>query len=345
MSLSNVAGHRRPVQVLLAAIQAGRIAGAYLFVGPSGVGKSFTARQFAKALNCDRQTGDSCDACAQCRRVDRDEHPDLMVPARKDRRIVKGGAAGDRGKGFLREIVDRLHFPPVMGRKKVVLIDPADGLTDEAAGMLLKTLEEPPPDSAFILLSSTEHTVMPTLVSRCQRLRFAPLATEDLVAVLTRRGIDESLARQVAPTSWGSAEIGFQLAGQSDTENRALLLDYLLSLSSASLPQRVENALGILGAGASERQVARQLGNLSFLLARDVLHASCGMPDSDLVLADWIPQIRKLARILGKDGALGLGELVSEFSAGLQRNENPKHLLYFLGNELSRLSRSVAQPH
>ena len=333
MAFENIYGQPQAVRVLQSAMASGRIPGAYLFVGPPGVGKCFTAIQFAKALSCTGDGEDACDACPNCRLINREQFPDLFIPVQRDRRIVKGSTATDRGKGYLIDVVSRLHFPPVMGRYKVVLLDPADRLTDEAGNMLLKTLEEPPRKTLFILVSTLEDAVLPTLVSRCQRLRFPPLATDTVRQFLVDRGENPALAAAVSRASRGSIEHALELSQTKLMEQKLEVVDFLLNLFSMALHDRAESAVRLLGAaGENERQAVSRVGTIAGLLARDILWASSGFAAEELVFSERGKMIEKLSRRLSTRGALEFAGAIRELTAGIQRNENPRHLLYFLGN-------------
>ena len=344
MSFSAVYGQQRASKTLRAAIRGDRVAGAYIFVGPPGVGKAFTALQFAKALNCLELEDDCCDRCTNCRLIQAGNFPDLLVPERQGRRIIKGSTATDRGKGYLIDIVSRLHFPPVMGKWKVVLLDPADGMTDEAANMLLKILEEPPSRTLFVLITTLETAVLPTVLSRCQRVRFPPLPVQAVQQYLSEHeGIPDELCASLAAAAQGSIERALEL-NRSDTLARKIeIVDFLLGLFDWSLPTRVDRSLNLLMALSDQRKergAMEKIGRIIPMLARDLLSSACGFDQEHLLFTERGKQISKLAGRLQKRGALQFLELATEFGEGLLRNENPKNLLYFLGNRMYALLHS-----
>jgi DNA polymerase-3 subunit delta' len=338
VGFSRIYGHRRPIAVLQSAMGKDRVAAAYLFSGPPGVGKQSTAMEFIKALNCQTGNRDACDVCPSCRLIDKGEFPDLYVPDRQGNRIVKG-SSGERGTNTLVNIVARLHYPPLMGTTKVVLLDPADRLTAEAGNMLLKILEEPPKATLFILVTTLEGGVLPTLVSRCQKLRFAPLAVADVAEFLQeQRSVPEDLARGLAAVSEGSIARALDLKEGKIMEQRLEVVDFLLALPFRGVAERVESSLLALATlGAKERLAAEHLGTIANMLARDLLTASVGMESQGLLFPERRDGTRRVASAMGRQGALGFSALVRDFARGLAHNENPKHLLYFLGNEMARL--------
>ncbi len=343
MSFALVMGQERAKSVLQAGLAAGRLAGAYLFVGPPGVGKRFTARQFVKAINClEPANGDSCDRCAPCRLVEKGDFPDLYAPEAQGGKLTKG-SSGDGDRMALGDILQRLHFAPVMGRYKVVLLDPADSLTAEAGNMLLKTVEEPPTKTLFILVATVETSVLPTLVSRCQKVRFTPLAPELVARYLQQqRSIDGELAATVAAASQGSIERALDLCQSRLLEQRAELVDYLLYLFEASLADRTASSLMMLGTGKAEREFLDRVRAVGRMLTRDLLHASAGMDRSSWLLGDRAKEIERLAGQLQRQGVLRLSQVLDEFSRGVERNENPKNLLHYLGNRLHALATGIA---
>jgi len=343
VSFNLVMGQERAKAVLRAGLTAGQLAGAYLFVGPPGTGKRYTATQFVKALNCVAPVaGDSCDRCAHCRLVEKGEFPDLYAPEAQGGKLTKG-ALGGGDRMALEDILPRVHIAPVMGLYKVIILDPADGLTAEAGNMLLKTVEEPPPKTLFILVATVETSVLPTLVSRCQRVRFTPLSSELVAAYLEqRRSLAPELALAVASASQGSIERALDLCQNRLLEQRAELLDYLLALFEGALAERTATSLMMLQSGKAEREFLDRVRAVGRMLSRDLLHASCGMERSSWLLGDRGREIERLAGQLGRQGALRFSEVLDEFSRGLERNENPKNLLHFLGNRLRSLATGAA---
>ncbi len=165
-------------------VETGRVGGSYLFVGPPGVGKGMTARFFAMAVNCISGRTEPCGHCDACLKILKGTHPDIleMVPE-----------AGKQGISIeqVRRLQETLAFGPYEGRRRVVIIDPAERLGLEAANALLLTLEAPPAHTLFILIASTPYALLETIRSRCQVIRFSPLSRESLREVLAR--LDRSL--------------------------------------------------------------------------------------------------------------------------------------------------------
>src|SRR5205823_9158635 len=205
MPFRDVIGHRRLVTLLAQSVSRGTLPPSLIFAGPSGVGKRLAAVATAQALNClSPQKGtpagsefvDACGVCASCTRIARGVHPD--VP------IVEPGDNGSIKIEQVRDIVDAAAYRPFEGRRRVVIVDDADALVPAAQNALLKTLEEPPPSSVFILVTSRPDALLATVRSRCPRLRFRALDAADVAAALVARGKNETEARAVAAMADGS---------------------------------------------------------------------------------------------------------------------------------------------
>lgn len=183
MAFKDIIGQDRAVNILKGSLGQNRIPSAYLFAGESGIGKKFTAINLAKVLNCQNirfsansyQLTDCCDECPSCKKIDTQTHPDFLLIAPE-----KGEIHVDE----IRTIEGRLSFAPYEGKMKVVIVDDADTMNQSAANAFLKTLEEPPPESLIILISSSPDMLLETILSRCSRINFLPLSSEECRRVI-----------------------------------------------------------------------------------------------------------------------------------------------------------------
>lgn len=164
--------------MLLGARRMGRVASSYLFAGEQGIGKRFTALNFAKALNClDPADLDGCDKCPSCVKIDSGTHPDfLLVEPDGDQIKVEQ----------VRRLEEALSLTAYEGKVKVAVVDDAEAMNANAANAFLKTLEEPPPGSLIILVSSSPDRLPDTIRSRCSRINFRPLSPGDSEAVMKK---------------------------------------------------------------------------------------------------------------------------------------------------------------
>ncbi|MBX3329395.1 MAG: DNA polymerase III subunit delta' [Nitrospira sp.] len=198
MPFADITGHEQPISLLQATLCNGRLAHAYLFYGETRVGKLMTAVRLAQALNCEQSsqtaTYDSCGRCRSCLQIAARTHPDYFV-IEPDPKAATPQIKIEQ----VREIEQQFVYRPLVGERKICLIDDADRLTIGAANALLKTLEEPPGHSLFILITSRLHALPITIRSRCQTLRFTtPARTQVEAALILKRELPPADARFLA---------------------------------------------------------------------------------------------------------------------------------------------------
>ena len=189
MSWQGIHEHDPIVEAFRQCIGQGRLASAYLFVGPLGVGKRTFAYQLAQSLLCDSNPEtavDACGTCDSCRQVSAGSHPDVISVQKEDDEnfIPIEAFIGDREHRNQTGLCRDIGLKPFSGRRKFAIIDDADHLNIEGANSLLKTLEEPPLGSVLILITTSELLQLPTIRSRCQIVRFSPLSEQVVREVL-----------------------------------------------------------------------------------------------------------------------------------------------------------------
>ena len=169
----SVVGQKSLTTTLKNAIQSNKLAHAYLFCGPRGVGKTSCARIFAKTINCLNPTadGEACNACESCRAFNE----------QRSYNIHELDAASNNSVDDIRTLIDQVRIPPPIGKYKVFIIDEVHMLTTAAFNAFLKTLEEPPHHALFILATTEKHKVLPTILSRCQIYDFSRISIADMV--------------------------------------------------------------------------------------------------------------------------------------------------------------------
>ncbi|MGI8980114.1 MAG: ATP-binding protein [Pirellulaceae bacterium] len=227
-------GHESVFDRFRRMIRAGRLASTFLFVGPPGIGKRSFALQLAQGMLCERRPEealDPCGACPSCAQVLAGTHPDVVVvrkPADKNF-IPLELLIGDKEHRMREGLCHDISLKPYSGRRKVAVIDDADYLNQEGANALLKTLEEPPPKSLLILIGTSEQRQLPTIRSRCQVVRFSPLAESDVADLLISTGecSDENIARKAAALSAGSLAKAIQWCDEAFLAFRAALYENL----------------------------------------------------------------------------------------------------------------------
>ena len=198
MSWSTILGQPVAVRLLQAHLRRGVCAQAYLFAGPAGVGKRLTAIELAKAINCPAGDQRPCDGCDSCRKIERAVCPDVHL-------LSPQGPISAVRLEDVKRVAQRMSLRPFATAAQVAIVDGADRLTDEAANSLLKALEEPASQARWILLTDQPAHVLPTIRSRCQAVRFQPLAPSIIeTRLIEQHGCEPPIARIVSRLAQGS---------------------------------------------------------------------------------------------------------------------------------------------
>ncbi len=378
MPFSLLIGQKLAKDILQNALKSGRVAQGYLFHGPEGVGKETAARAFAQALNClsPGPGPDACGQCASCIKIARYEHPDIQLVFPIPKEFVEGGnedpdaelsnkaAAAfaklyeekrdDAGYKFpfgqkpasirilqIRALIQSLRFRPHEGKKRLFIFLKADRLTIPAAQAFLKTLEEPEANTIFILLTETPQALLPTILSRCQKVRFAPLTRKDIVEALRLRlGLSPEKARTFAALAHGSLGRALALAdGEKDgfQAERDLAKQLFDSAARGSSPFSSARSL----AWSKDRNKAERVIDFLELWLRDLLVFK-EQGEEALVNLDRLPEIRA-SHAGWEQGKLEQAIAACEdIKAGIRANANLHLALTVLLQRLSRIQRGLA---
>ena len=308
MTFDQILGHERQKEILRRALANGRLAHAYLFSGPDGIGKRLMALALARAVVCLEQRG--CGHCQACRKIDHQNHPDLHM-LEPDGNSIKI----EQIRTFQRE----LNFKPLEAPRKICLIEQAEAMTVGAANALLKTLEEPRGDTLLILLSAQPNRLLETIRSRCQPLPFTRHPNSRIQAELEKQlGIESTESHVLAALSEGSFKKAFGKDRELYLEQRRELLKTLTGLSSGSILPILDFAEQL----AADKTILPDILEIFQAFYRDVLMTLQGRGDEELVNLDLKDKVR---RVSGRETAatiLAKLDALIEVRRQLDRNVN-----------------------
>lgn len=290
MPFRDITGHERPIGILQAALRHARLAHAYLFHGEARIGKFLTATRLAQTLHCEHppQTDapDSCGVCRACQQVAARTHPDYVV-IEPDQELATPQIKIEQ----VRDIEHQFIYRPLMGERKICLIDQADSMTIGAANALLKTLEEPPGHGLFILVCSRPHALPITIRSRCQSLRFTtPARTQVEAALILTREIPPDDARFLALVTDGRI-------GEALTMDLADIRAKQQECLELVAPELLASTTAVLSAAESLAKADRGVEILSWLARwiRDLVLVQVGGDHDQILHLDRLSQLQRYA--------------------------------------------------
>ncbi len=316
-----VIGQPKIIRLFERGLRAGTLAHAYLLVGPPHVGKGTFAINLAQALNC---TGSDppCGQCPSCRRIAEGKHADVRS-IRLSAGEGNGRAQHEISTEDIKEIQYSASLPPYEGRFRVFIIDGAENMSAEASNRILKVLEEPSPSVVWLLLVVEETRLLPTVVSRCQRVELRPAPVPEVAGLLQERyGVEAAKAGLLARLSGGRT--GWAVSAASDSrlmEDRARTLETLVSLLGADLNDRLQYAAELARTVEKDRRAGAEVLRTWLGFWRDVLLVKNGCA-GDAVNIDCMDTLNKLAS----------SATLTEIKAALDR----------LNDTLSQIARNVS---
>jgi DNA polymerase-3 subunit delta' len=322
MGFESFIGNRKIIERLRRKLREGRFPHGLIFSGAEGIGKHTCALAMAKALNCMKAPPDDfCDECSSCRKINSGVHPDVMTVSVEDE-------ATQIKIAQVRHLLDMLDLKPLEGRNKVFIIEPAELLNPEAANALLKGLEEPPPNTFFILVTVNVHELLLTVRSRCQVYNFTPLTLDE---IRRHTGADELTVR------WSQGSIG-RVRGLDVSRlksEREIVLDFLEIALTANQDQ-FQDLLGKSAEiGRARHDFESRMAILSVLIA-DILYSTEELPQK-IVNMDIQERLAKLAGRVTLDQLIRMSEFLGFVESGLKSNVNRQMLadvLALTGNKI-----------
>lgn len=373
MSWDFVVGQRRQKMLLRNALLSGRLAHAYLFYGPEGVGKDAAAIEFGKAVNCEAGTGEACDRCSSCRPFNSLQHPNLKLvfamPVGKSEKSDDSPVAKLSTEDLenvreqlrlkalnryhriavpkattikvnsIRELKRESSLTAFTRGKKVMIIVDAENMNDEASNSLLKTLEEPTEDTLLILTTSARDHLLPTIISRCQPVRFDLLSEDEIAKELClHHKVDEPHAQLISRLAHGSMSRAIELLKEDLQEQREKVVDFLRALHSGEVLQVSQFLDQLMRTFGSDRlQCERFLELLQFWL-RDALCVSEG--HTLVINVDQQESIERFVRAVAGANFPSLLTLVERSISLLNKNVYIPLILQGLSINLMKLLRA-----
>ncbi|MHC4777939.1 MAG: DNA polymerase III subunit delta' [Planctomycetota bacterium] len=321
---ADIRGQERAWTILNRAVTLDRVAHAYLFHGPRGLGKCTVGWDFAGLLLCSKPSENlSCGRCPSCKVLPTGDHPDFDVfgPHEKGRAIPIES---------IRELCRRASLKPSIGTRRVFLVDEAQDLTEEAANSLLKTLEEPPAGTVIILVTHKPDGLLPTILSRTQHVAFQSLEEGECARVLMERhGLPPTEASLLVALSGGAPGRALTLREAPAFEKRADIIEAILAVD---LPSLFDKAAGLIELGRESgdgdttralREGLRLVFSIAGAFLRDVEVSTRTSGRGKILLADQREEIEGASRKGTGGWALPALAALEQAREGLERNVNP----------------------
>ena len=317
MGFAEIIGQKNQLDILRLALANNRLHHAYLFTGPEGVGKRTTALALAKALHCTEKSGDFCGRCAECARVMARNHPDVRV-------IERLANKKEISIQQIRDMEKELRYRSFSGGRKIAIIDPATLLNPASQNALLKTLEEPPPDSLLILIAASAGALLPTLRSRCLQLSFGPLPRQLIAGfLLSEKRVKPEEAELLAALSMGSLGAALEMDGAELRERRRVWGGKLSVLKASDYRGAMEAAEAL----AASRDDALQFLEWAESWYHDLLVQAARQDTQGVVNLDMLPELQLQGAAAGVERILSAAANAAGAARKIQRNLNRRMVL------------------
>lgn len=321
---SVIKGHKRALNIIEKILHHGRLAHAYIFIGPNGVGKKLTALSLAKALNCKNLQIAFCGHCPSCRKIEKGIHPDVKVisPERGEIRI-----------GNMRNLIEETNYSPLEARVRVFIIDDAHTLNMAASNAFLKTLEEPPEDTVIILITSSPDILPETVISRCEKIYFGPLCGDDIMEIIKSQDLNSYGDENIALMAEGSVRKAMDMLSEDACKLRKDMKDILTSPHKGSLADLLTSAEN----WSKDNEIFYNLLDIIRLYVRDLIFIKAGINKDYIANRDIYTHLYNLASRVTLRELIVIIDLVKHIHRATWRNVNRQLALEMLSLALWKI--------
>lgn len=308
MGFKDIIGQDSAVKVLVEQLKSHRVSHAFLFIGKDGIGKKRLALEFARALFCSAEKADACGSCLSCKKVLHQNHPDI--------RLVEIDEGNNIKIEQIRELQQEIAYKPYESDRKVFIIDQADKMTVQAANSLLKTLEEPPSYALIVLLAEEIDSLLPTVISRCQKIQLNKLPQKEIKKKLEEEGVAVDRAEVIASMADGSLGRALALLEDEEFLNRRKELYSILynldKMDTVDLFKQADKLTVYLNNGLP-------LFELILSLFRDIILYNQGN-NNRIVNSDFLDDIKVMGNKYKIEELIGIVNLTNTINAYIKAN-------------------------
>ena len=357
MAFREVVGHRTQVRLISSAVDRESLPPSLLFVGPDGVGKRLVAIALAQAFNCtarvrnasslDSFPVDGCGQCSACIRIAKGSHPDVPIV---EPRVLRVDSERNRDVppdvDRVREVLREVMYRPFEGRRRVIVFNDADRLTNAAQSALLKMLEEPPDSLQWVLITARPDMLLPTVRSRCPRFTFGQLGTAEVLHALVHvHGYDKSAAQMAAASAGGSLGRALLLVSEELVVAQDAAIELLRKVAEATdttgrlqaatefVPKHVGGGKYVSAARVMRQKLSEHLRVLGSVL-RDMTAVGSGADKKTLANVGLRERLVPLVAKFEPPRCVNAGRIVNEALKATERNVNPKVIADWLACQL-----------
>ncbi len=312
MAFKDIVGNDRVKKIMSKALQREKVPNSILFCGQEGVGKKELALVLAKAMNCEQKKNEACEICASCRAIHVGNFPDVLkiYPDKNKVKIEQ-----------MRTLRHLAYLRPMVGRKRIFIVDEAEKMTGEAANSLLKILEEPPLFSHIILITHNPFLILPTIKSRCQILNFSPVSREDIEKILVDKGYESEKAKIISLLVRGNLKNALSVEWEEVEDRRKRAWQLFLSLIGKG-----NMTFFLRNFQFSQRVLVKeeweQVLEILSSFCRDLILVKERSDVSLLINPDYREEINTIERLLSLEWIIHCLEKIEYIISGFQKNLN-----------------------